>query len=125
MKRFAKWAMAALAVCALACCLAACGSKDTTYAAAGTYRLVEIQSDDPDAVVTADDVAMLDAVGKPTVLELAADGTGTFTVTGMPTDITWANSSLTMNGMTIEFSVSGDVLSMASGDGAVMVMRKA
>ena len=124
MKRFVKLGIALLAVCALACSLAACGEKDTTYAAAGTYKLVEIQSDNADAVVTADDVAMLDAVGRPTVLELTSGGTGTFTVAGMPADITWANHSLTMDGMTVEFTVSGDLLLLSSGDGATMVLRK-
>lgn len=124
MKRFAKPMLFVLAACVLAFALAACSSHDDPYAAAGTYKMVSIQSDDPSGAVSADDAALLDAVGLSTVLELGDDGTGTFTLLGVPTAITWENTTFVIDGTATQFTLSGSTLSIVGSDGRVMVFQK-
>ena len=124
-KRFAKMMVVLAAACALVCtalALAGC-TKDTTYAAAGTYKLVEIQSDDPEEAMTAEDIAILDAFGLSTTLELRSDGTATWTIVGVPVELTWENTTITLEEETIEFTVSGKTLTLADG-GSAMVFEK-
>lgn len=126
MSRFAKAMVVALAVgaaLAMMLMLAACNGGDDRYALAGTYKLVEIQSTNVDEVVSPDSVELLEALGMGTQLELKADGTGVFTITGDPTDITWEGSSITMGDMVQTFTISGKILTLSSGT-ATMVFKK-
>ena len=124
MKRFAKIVavIAALAcAAALVCALGDCSKKEDPYAAAGTYKLVEIEAGSNS--VTREANAMLDQLGLGTSLELRSDGTGTFILVGVPAEITWEGHTVTLAGNPQEFKLEGNVLSMTSESG-VMYFEK-
>ena len=111
---------AVLAALCVALALGVCGGDDR-YAAAGTYKLHEIQS--PTSPVDADTVQMLEVLGKGTTLELRADGTGTWTLVGVPADITWENTTLVVAGQQVTFTISGNQLIMEA-DQDKMIFQK-
>ncbi|MBR3259056.1 MAG: hypothetical protein IKF96_08740 [Eggerthellaceae bacterium] len=124
MKRFAKIVavIAALAcAAALVCALGGCSKKEDPYAAAGTYKLVEIEAGSNS--MTREANAMLDQLGLGTSLELRSDDTGTFILVGVPAEITWEGHTVTLAGNPQEFKLEGNVLSMTSESG-VMYFEK-
>lgn len=111
-------------VLALACCVCLAACNGDKYEHAGFYKLVEIRANDPDQSTTREQAAALDAIGLGTSLQLDDDGFGVFIMTGIPVNITWEHTTISLLGEAdMDFAVEGDVLTMGSY-GTVMVFEK-
>lgn len=95
-----------------------------TYNDAGYWEIVRVDSDDPESVVTEEDMLTVKALGVMMYLELKADGTGVLYIEEeMP--VTWQDGSITIteDALTVPYTVENGemVLDMLE---AVFVLRK-
>lgn len=81
---------------------------------AGKYKLTGYEKDG----------SAVDISGKDSTIELRADGTGTFTVNGTPTEFTWDKNGCDINGSVSKYTLSGDTLTLTDGS-VKMVFSKA
>lgn len=91
---------------------AAAGANAAPAGPAGTWALIEIQSDNPDASATAEDIQMLADLGLSSELVLNDDGTGELTIFGESQDVTWDDDGMTVDGDPTEYVVDGNTISL-------------
>lgn len=95
-----------------------------TYNDAGYWEVVRVESEDPDSVITEEDMVIVKAAGVMMYLELKEDGTGVlFMDEAMP--ITWQDGAVTFteDAMTVSYTVENGELALDMID-MVFVLRK-
>lgn len=100
------------------------GSQGITYEDAGYWELVRIDSEDPDSVITQEDLALVKSIGITMYLELLPDGTGTIFIDDEMA-LQWHDGSLTFteDGLTASYTVEEGELKLDMV-GSVMVFRQ-
>ncbi len=92
------------------------------YEHAGYWELIRMDSDNPDDVVTEEDLKELKKLDIYMYLELLDDGTGVLFL-DEEAPIRWKRGSVTYDGITVPYEVDGDIMELDMMD-ATMVFRK-
>jgi hypothetical protein len=92
------------------------------YEHAGYWELIRMDSDNPDDVVTEEDLKELKKLDIYMYLELLDDGTGVLFL-DEEAPIRWKRGSVTYDGITAPYEVDGDIMELDMMD-ATMVFRK-
>jgi len=100
------------------------GYEGITYYDAGYWELVRIDSEDPESVVSEEDMAMVKGIGITMYLELLPDGTGTIFIDDAMA-LQWHDGTLdfTEDGMSVSYTLEDGELKLDMIE-SIMVFRK-
>lgn len=107
-------------VVAMLLTFAACGKK--TSSPAGTYVLESMTSEG--VTMKMEDLAALGMSEDDFKLILNEDGTGSMEVYGQSQELTWDDKTLTAEGESIAYTLSGDTLTISVEGNSMVFVRK-